>query len=495
MKRCIIMKTLFLFILVIVTCFSSSKGLSQDLTVFEDSGVRLLYPGGVGIPYAVDVGDVNGDGYLDVGVGNHVFYDKIFINNGAMQFTEQLVGGWGNPQEALFADMDGDGDLDFLTGSASGVGNGHIVISVNDGTGTFAVGPYLRPQNPPPNWHVGAYAVADFTGDGLTDIVTDRFMYVNQGGLNFNEVATNVRVSDRPCSIAAADVDGDGDQDTVSDYVLWLNDGSGYFIEYGTVIPYPGAAYGLQGHKFADFNRDGTLDLVVFEHNPYISNTERQYILYNDGSGNFTHSSQQLPNQHTYGYAVGDFNNDGWPDLITAPGIQVYLNNRSGGMIGPVQTIIEVGSIEVAVGDINNDGLVDLVIPEYINNGWTHIWLNVMKKELIVTIDIKPGSDPNCFNLNGHGVIPVAILGSEYLDVANIDIETISFAGLSVRVRGNKGSLCSTEYSNEDGFMDLVCHFEDDPDNWTAGYDKADLTGELIDGTLIKGTDTICIVP
>jgi hypothetical protein len=29
-----------------------------------------------------------------------------------------------------------------------------------------------------------------------------------------------------------------------------------------------------------------------------------------------------------------------------------------------------------------------------------------------VGIDIKPGSDPNCFNINGHGVIPVAILGS-----------------------------------------------------------------------------------
>ena len=29
-----------------------------------------------------------------------------------------------------------------------------------------------------------------------------------------------------------------------------------------------------------------------------------------------------------------------------------------------------------------------------------------------VEIDIKPGSDPNCFNNNGHGVIPVAILSS-----------------------------------------------------------------------------------
>ena len=33
-----------------------------------------------------------------------------------------------------------------------------------------------------------------------------------------------------------------------------------------------------------------------------------------------------------------------------------------------------------------------------------------------VAIDIKPGSDPNCFNNDGHGVIPVAILSSTDFD-------------------------------------------------------------------------------
>ena len=40
---------------------------------------------------------------------------------------------------------------------------------------------------------------------------------------------------------------------------------------------------------------------------------------------------------------------------------------------------------------------------------------------VVVEIDVKPGSDPNCFNINGHGVIPVAILGDSNLDVADID--------------------------------------------------------------------------
>lgn len=117
-----------------------------------------------------------------------------------------------------------------------------------------------------------------------------------------------------------------------------------------------------------------------------------------------------------------------------------------------------------------------------------------------IDIDIKPGSYPNCFNLNGHGVIPVAILGSADLDVNNVntDIDAdnpLSFNGLEVRVRGKKGPLCSIEYSNEDDYPDLVCHFEDDPSQWSEGTDNAILTGELIDGTPIEGTDSVCIVP
>jgi hypothetical protein len=115
---------------------------------------------------------------------------------------------------------------------------------------------------------------------------------------------------------------------------------------------------------------------------------------------------------------------------------------------------------------------------------------------LPVTIDIKPGSDPNCFNANGHGVIPVAILGSSTFDVTLVDLSTLSFGGLEVRVRGNKGPLCNFEDSDGDTILDLVCHFEDDSTNWSPGDGDATLTGTLLDGTTeFEGTDTICVVP
>ncbi|MGF1740255.1 ThuA domain-containing protein [Vibrio profundum] len=115
---------------------------------------------------------------------------------------------------------------------------------------------------------------------------------------------------------------------------------------------------------------------------------------------------------------------------------------------------------------------------------------------LQVDIDIKPGSDPNCFNVNSHGVIPVAVLGSESFDVMNIDPDTLNFGGLEVRVRGKKGPLCGVEESNNDGFMDLVCHFEDDADNWEPNNtDLATLSGTLYDGSEFSGSDSICVVP
>jgi hypothetical protein len=123
------------------------------------------------------------------------------------------------------------------------------------------------------------------------------------------------------------------------------------------------------------------------------------------------------------------------------------------------------------------------------------------------SIDIKPGSDPNCFNINGHGVIPVAVLGSASFDVTKIDVSTLRFAGLDVRVKGNDRPQCSIEdvsggftspEGSPDGYDDLVCQFSRSSSNWQPEDDTATLTGNLKvehGGTPIVGTDEICIVP
>jgi hypothetical protein len=115
-------------------------------------------------------------------------------------------------------------------------------------------------------------------------------------------------------------------------------------------------------------------------------------------------------------------------------------------------------------------------------------------KAITVDIDIKPGSYPNCFNINSHGVIPVAILGNADLDVTLIDVSTLDFAGLDVRIKGNGAPQCSVEDVTGDGYLDLVCQFVDDS-TWTSEDGYATLSGNLLDGTSISGIDEICIVP
>jgi len=121
-----------------------------------------------------------------------------------------------------------------------------------------------------------------------------------------------------------------------------------------------------------------------------------------------------------------------------------------------------------------------------------------------VGIDVKPGSDKNCLNMNGNGKIPVAVLGEQDFDVASIDQGSLSFAGLKVATKGKDRAQCSIEDVSgdftdpegaPDGHPDLVCHFLDNLDLWSPGEGEATLTGELTDGRLIEGTDTICLVP
>jgi hypothetical protein len=126
---------------------------------------------------------------------------------------------------------------------------------------------------------------------------------------------------------------------------------------------------------------------------------------------------------------------------------------------------------------------------------------------LDVDIDIKPGSYPNCFNVDGNGVIPVAILGSADFDVTQIDPSTLSFGGLDVAVRGKDRLQCSYEDVSgdftypegaPDGYLDMVCQFADDPTLWVPGDGTAMLTGNLLadyGGLPISGSDEICIRP
>ena len=124
-----------------------------------------------------------------------------------------------------------------------------------------------------------------------------------------------------------------------------------------------------------------------------------------------------------------------------------------------------------------------------------------------VAVDIKPQSCPNPFNVNSNGVLPVAIPGSETVDVNDIDVDSIQLAGVSP-IRSNYEDVatplvdpieceCSTE--GPDGYIDLTLKFEIQAiaDALGEAYDGEEfilyLTGYLYDGTPIEGSDCIIV--
>lgn len=145
------------------------------------------------------------------------------------------------------------------------------------------------------------------------------------------------------------------------------------------------------------------------------------------------------------------------------------------------------GTYTVTITVTDNDGGV----------GTTTLTVTVLP----VKIDIKPGSDVNPVNLNGNGLLPVAILGSNVLDVTKIDASTITFGlnGDEATPYHNGGHY---EDVNNDGYMDLVVHFvEGDlglgtPDVY-ADKSKVELTmnGAFQDGRVFKAQDYVTINP
>jgi hypothetical protein len=113
-----------------------------------------------------------------------------------------------------------------------------------------------------------------------------------------------------------------------------------------------------------------------------------------------------------------------------------------------------------------------------------------------VQIDIKPHSFPNSINLGSAGVVPVAVLSTATFDARQIDPETLTLAGASVRLigRGDKYS-CATQNVNADSLPDIICHVETVQFLLQTGDSIATLEASTFGGQAIAGQDSIQIVP
>jgi hypothetical protein len=339
---------------------------------------------GTGYSQGVAVGDYDNDGNEDLYVAG-VFANQLYRNEGDGRFTdvtaEAGVAGGSWSSSAAFVDYDHDGRLDIFVGRYmewSFDYNPRCSAAYNPFPERSPTGPRAYCH---PNLFKGATAL----------------LYRNEGGGRFRDVSKEAGVANprgKSLGVAIADFDGDGFTDlfVANDAVqqfLYRNRGDGRFedvaLEAFAAFDQDGQAFSGMGVDAADYDNDDRPDVVV-------TNLSNQcYALYrNVGDRTFsyeTHASgigRISLLSSGWGVRFLDYDNDGWKDLflvqghvldtieLTSPHLRYrqppLLARNEGGRFRDVSA--DAGDVfrtewaarGLAIGDIDDDGDLDLVV-------------------------------------------------------------------------------------------------------------------------------------
>jgi len=315
-------------------------------------------------PYAVALADLDGDGDLDVAAGHEAVNgadhaNRILLNDGAggLADTGQRLGAVGT-RALVLGDLDGDGDVDLVAGNNGGAD----AVWLNDGQAGFRPGA----QALAPRSITRALALGDLDGDGDLDLVAGYHfrpdaVWLNDGAGAFTAGPT-LRADDTD-GLGLADLDGDGDLDVVAAgeraAEVWWNDGAGG-LRAGPVANAPATVRCL---ALGDVDGDGAADLALG------LLRRRARLLRGGPGGTFTDTGQALGSDRiTWSLALADMDGDGDLDLTLGTGdagqqaTPRLLRNDGSGSLGPgAATLPPTYTRDHALGDMDGDGDLDLV--------------------------------------------------------------------------------------------------------------------------------------
>ncbi len=341
-------------------------------------------------------GDFNGDGIPDVAVLNSA-YGTVGLMLG------QANGQPPKPQTVRYktgtlgsafavGDVNGDGKLDLLVESTYvNAGYPAFGLLLGNGDGTFQA---PRTMSNMCSSGGNLVVLADMNGDGRLDVVTECGVSLGNGDGTFQDPI--VFCSSFTCGIgqkfAIGDFNGDGkldyafvsDQEPMSVYVH-LGDGTGHMSptpSYSVNLPY-GETY----HNYiaaGHFTTNGKLGLVVGSSMQDLFTHTLTYgafdIIGGKGDGTFMTPVEYQLSQILIGFGVGDFNGDGIDDVVAlnagndgspTQGVQfltsLFTSKGDGTLLPEVRfgnggiSPAGINGNALATADFNNDGAVDIV--------------------------------------------------------------------------------------------------------------------------------------
>ncbi len=310
-------------------------------------------PSGLGPSWSAAWGDYNGDGNVDIFVGqsNIGATGDVLRNDGVSGFSNQSnATGLDDPgfhQNVAWADINNDNRLDLIIGMEGP--EKHEIYLQNAG-GTFdPVGASVGFQIDDGTAYAGqkAYgmAIGDSDGDGDLDIYIStcigiannirNIFYENQlaqtGTLSFIDITDTNGTQFTPNSYGTEffDFDDDGDLDlymTGADgeaSKIFRNDGGNQFTDVDTITGHAllsDTAGDLNGAKAVDYDNDGDLDLFFHDHRTRSGNNQARKLYRNDGNWEFTDvtvaEGLDETNKGSYDSPWADIDRDGDMDLI-----------------------------------------------------------------------------------------------------------------------------------------------------------------------------------